>query len=110
MAKKHFGAWQRQPYAPVIQPVEPPQRGARENGIKFATDLTRISLGWPIPGDAHPDKPALDVLAFLLGSGLQFAASSRTARPPRAGALRVGRRVVVSQCGLFSVDADCQPG
>lgn len=110
MAKKHFGAWQRQPYAPVIQPVEPPQRGARENGIKFATDLTRISLGWPIPGDAHPDKPALDVLAFLLGSG-RSSRLYQELRDRRGLAHSVWAGAWSSaECGLFSVDADCNPG
>ena len=110
MALKHFGAWQRQPYAPVIQPVEPPQRGARENGIKFATDLTRISLGWPIPGDAHPDKPALDVLAFLLGSG-RSSRLYQELRDRRGLAHSVWAGAWSSaECGLFSVDADCNPG
>lgn len=110
MAKKHFGAWQRQPYAPVMQPVEPPQRGARENGIKFATDLTRISLGWPIPGDAHPDKPALDVLAFLLGSG-RSSRLYQELRDRRGLAHSVWAGAWSSaECGLFSVDADCNPG
>jgi len=109
LAKKHFGAWQRQPYAPVMQPKEPPQRGAREHRIKFATDLTRISLGWPIPGDADPDKPALDVLAFLLGSG-RSSRLYQELRDKRGLAHSVWAGAWSSaECGLFSVDADCNP-
>ena len=108
-AKQYFGAWQRQPYAPVMLPEEAPQQGPRVNRATFATELTRVSIGWPIPGDSDHDKPALDVLAFLLGSGR----SSRLFRE-----LREKRGIVHSvwagawssaECGLFSVDAECDP-
>ena len=109
VARKHFGSWQRQPYAPVMLPEEAPQQGPRVNRATFATELTRVSLGWPIPGDSHEDKAALDVLAFLLGAGR----SSRLFRE-----LREKRGLVHSvwagawssaECGLFSVDAECDP-
>ncbi|MDB6118079.1 MAG: Peptidase inactive domain protein [Verrucomicrobiaceae bacterium] len=108
-AKEHFGAWQRQPYAPVMLPVEAPQHAPRVNSRTFATELTRVSIGWPIPGDADLDKAALDVLAFLLGSGR----SSRLFQE-----LREKRGIVhnvwagawsSAECGLFSVDAECDP-
>ena len=108
-AKQHFGSWLRQPYAPVMLPVEAPQQAPRVNRTTFATELTRVSLGWPIPGDADPDKAALDVLAFLLGSGR----SSRLFQE-----LREKRGIVhnvwagawsSAECGLFSVDAECDP-
>jgi len=86
LAESCFGDWQRQPGNPVNLPVEPVQQSPRSARIGFATDITRISLGWPIPGETHEDKPALDVLAFLLGSGRSSA-----------------------ECGLFSVDAECDP-
>ena len=109
MVRKHFGAWKRQPYAPVMLPEEPVQKTPRENRIAFATELTRVALGWPIPGDSHEDKPALDVLAFLLGSGR----SSRLFRELR-DKLGLAHGVwagawCAAECGLFCVDAECDP-
>lgn len=67
--EKYFGSWERKPYEPVVMPEEPEQTAPRSARREFATDIARLSLGWHIPGEAHPDKAALDVLAFLLGGG-----------------------------------------
>ncbi len=108
-AKKHFGAWLRQPYAPVMLPVEPTQHALRQNRMTFATELTRLSLGWQIPGDAHEDKPAIDVLAFLLGSG-RSSRLYQELREKRGLAHYVWAGAWSSaECGLFSIDAECDP-
>ncbi len=109
LAEGLFGDWSRQPGNPVNLPVEPAQLSARTARIHFATDITRISLGWPIPGEIHEDKPALDVLAFLLGSGR----SSRLYRELR-DKLSLAHSVWAgawssAECGLLSVDAECDP-
>ncbi|MDB6137670.1 MAG: Peptidase inactive domain protein, partial [Verrucomicrobiaceae bacterium] len=108
-AKEHFGGWQRQPYAPVMLPDEPPQHAPRVNRTTFATELTRVSLGWPIPGDAHEDKAALDVLAFVLGAG-RSSRLFQELREKRALVHNVWAGAWSSaECGLFSVDAECDP-
>jgi zinc protease len=67
--EKYFASWERKPYEPVVMPEEPEQTAPRSARREFPTDIARLSLGWQIPGDAHEDKAALDVLAFLLGGG-----------------------------------------
>ncbi|MDQ6765897.1 MAG: insulinase family protein, partial [Verrucomicrobiota bacterium] len=54
---------------PVYIPPEPTQLGRREVHEEFATELTRLSLAWHIPEVTHPDVPALDLLATILGDG-----------------------------------------
>ena len=109
MARKHLGKWKRQPHAPVMLPEEPPQRAPRKNRVTFTTELTRLMLGWPIPGDAHEDKAALDVLAFLLGSG-RSSRLNLELRDKRGLVHSVGAGAWCSaECGLFSVDAECDP-
>jgi zinc protease len=108
-ARRYFGEWVRQPYGPVMLPAEVVQKGPRKAKTSFATELTRMTIGWPIPGDAHGDKPALDVLGFLLGSGR----SSRLYRELRekrgiAHSVWAGAFCAV-ECGLFSMDAECDP-
>ncbi|MEZ5387623.1 MAG: pitrilysin family protein [Prosthecobacter sp.] len=106
---KLFGGWKRRAFDPVLLPNEPRQQGARFAAKNFATELSRVAFAWQIPGESHPDKPALDVLAFLLGSGR----SSRLYQELRekqglahwvwAGAW------CAAECGLFSVEAECDP-
>ena len=66
---RHFGSAPRGRLAPVPVPAEPPQLASRERHLFEAVQLTRAELGWQIPGIAHPDAPALDVLASVLGGG-----------------------------------------
>lgn len=108
-AKTHFGSWKRQPYAPVMLPVEPDQHGERVVSTTFDTEITRIGFGWPIPGDASKDKAALDVLAFLLGSG-RSSRLNQELREKRGIAHHVWAGAwSTAESGLFSVDAECDP-
>ena len=108
-AKQHFGEWKRQPYAPVMLPLEPDQHGSRSVSTTFDTEITRIGIGWPIPGDSDKDKPALDVMAFLLGSG-RSSRLNQELREKRGLAHQVWAGAWSSvECGLFSVDAECDP-
>jgi zinc protease len=66
---KHFGSSPRARAAPVYLPDEPRQWACREQHLFEEVQLTRAGLGWRIPGLAHPDAPALDLLAALLGYG-----------------------------------------
>lgn len=94
---------------PVFIPPEPQQLGRREAHTEFNTELTRLHLVWHIPAITHPDVPALDVLAMVLGAGR----SSRLYRR-----LREDLGLVHSidawcyapgQPGLFGVDAVLDP-
>ena len=64
-----FAPHPRASLPPVFIPAEPMQLGRRERHTEFPTELTRLTLAWHVPGIAHPDVPALDVLAAVLGGG-----------------------------------------
>lgn len=66
---EHFGAAPRHELAPVYIPEEPPPQAPRALHRFEEVELTRAGLAWPIPGLAHPDAPALDLLAMILGHG-----------------------------------------
>jgi zinc protease len=105
--EKHFGTWERRPYEPIMMPEEPTQVAPRHAEKEFATDIVRLSISWPIQGETHPDKAALDVLGFLLGSGrssrlgLELRDKLGIAHYVGAGAWSALDR------GLFSVEAEC---
>ena len=70
LAHELFGGdWGRPARTAVARPVEPPRSGL---SCAFAEeDVTEawLHLAWPGPGVDHPDTPALDLLALLLGQG-----------------------------------------
>ncbi len=107
--KKHFGDWKRQPYEAVLLPDEPRQQSPRRIGKTFPSELTRIALGWQIPGETSEEKAALDVLAFLLGSG-RSSRLYQELREKRGIAHSVWAGAWCAQeCGLFSVEVECDP-
>ena len=57
------------PLAPAVLPVEPRQLAPREVIEEGVTELGHFHLSWHIPDLRHPDVPALEVLAVLLGMG-----------------------------------------
>ena len=67
--RNFFREAKAKPLAPVALPVEPPQAGQREVIEEAAIQLAHFHFAWHIPDVRHPDIPALDVLATLLGSG-----------------------------------------
>ncbi len=104
--EKYFGSWERKPYEPVVMPAEPDQTAARTTRKEFNTDIARLSLGWHILGEAHVDKAALDVLAFILGSG-RSSRLNLELRERLAIAHWVGASAWSAlDCGLFIIEAE----
>lgn len=65
----YFGALTRRKVAPVFIPTEPEQLGYRENRLRGDVQVSHTGMGFKIPGMAHPDSPALKILASVLGYG-----------------------------------------
>jgi zinc protease len=90
--------------------IDPPQLGPRHARETFAVPASRISLAWKSPALDHPDAPAFEVLAAMLGRG-RASRLHRTLREDRGLALEIsafswtgpGRE------GLFAVSADAEP-
>ncbi len=105
-----FAVHPRASLPPLFIPPEPPQFGRREQHTEFATELTRLSLAWHVPELTHPDVPALDVLAVVLGGGR----SSRLYRRLREELALVHSVdawcYAPSHAGLFGIDAVLDPG
>lgn len=66
---EHFGKASRVRLAPVLVPDEPAQLSRRDHHLAEDVQVSRAGLGWQIPGLTHPDAPALDMLAMVLGHG-----------------------------------------
>ena len=49
--------------------TEPPQIGSRSRSEKFAIPTSKLTMAWQVPALEHPDVPALDLFATILGTG-----------------------------------------
>lgn len=67
--EQHFGSVARRRLAPVLVPDETAQLSRRDQHLFEDVQVSRAGLGWQIPGLAHEDMPALDMLAMVLGHG-----------------------------------------
>ncbi|MFK5922951.1 MAG: pitrilysin family protein [Verrucomicrobiota bacterium] len=107
LAKAFEGA-PRRARSLVMLPDEPKQMGRRERHEEFSTDLSRMRLGWHIPGGSHPDGAALDVLAMMLGQG-QSSLLYRRIREELGLAHSVSASSYsLANTGLFLLAADCE--
>jgi zinc protease len=94
---------------PVFVPEEPPQLGRREVHNEFATELSRLALAWHVPEITHPDVPALDLLAGILGEG-RSSRLYRRVREEKGLAFAVSAfSYTPGDPGLFGVDATVDP-
>lgn len=90
--------------------IDPPQLGPRRARETFAIPTSRISLAWKIPALDHPDAPAFDLLAGILGRG-RASRLHRVLREEKELALEIsafswtgpGRE------GLLAASADANP-
>ncbi len=90
--------------------VDPPQMGPRRARETFAVPTSRISLAWKTPALDHPDAPAFDLLAAILGRG-RASRLHRSLREEKELALEIsafswtgpGRE------GLLAASADAEP-
>ncbi len=90
--------------------VDAPQLGPRRARETFAVPTSRISLSWKIPALDHPDTPAFDVLAAILGRG-RSSRLHRALREEQELALEISAFVWANpgREGLLAVSADALP-
>lgn len=90
-------------------PVDTPQLGPRKARETFDIPTSRISIAWKVPPLEHPDAPACDLLATMLGRG-KSSILHHTLRDERELALEIsafcwndpGRE------GLLAIQADAE--
>jgi len=67
--RESFSKTPARPIQHVPYPLEPQQTSPRQVIEEAPVELAHYHYSWHIPDLRHPDVPALDVLATLLGSG-----------------------------------------
>ena len=96
---------------------EPSRRpGLTEEGVsgfryrEWTGDIgqTQLAFGWRTPGTTHPDTPALDLLASLLGSG-RASRLYRAVRERRLASSVSAYNYTPTEIGIFVVHAETPP-
>ncbi len=104
-----FAGFQRRPRPPVSLPAEPKQIAPRRYRQTGPYEISRLHLAWHTVALDHPDAPALDVLAAIVGDGR----SSRLAQE-----IKENRRLAFNvdawsstpkDPGLFGISAQFEP-
>ncbi len=70
--REAFAAGARSRHEPLIDPA-PPAGGERRRIVALPGDQAHVFIGRPTVGRAHPDLPALELLAVVLGAGAGLA-------------------------------------
>lgn len=90
--------------------------GPNEEGVsgfryrEWSGDIlqTQLAFGWRTPGTTHPDTPALDLLAAVLGSG-RASRFYRAVRERRLASSVSAYNYTPTEIGVFVVHAETQP-
>ena len=68
-AEAWFGRYERKALAAVYLPEEPRQLAERGLSLYEDVQISRLAVGFQVPGLSHEDTPALDALSMALGNG-----------------------------------------
>jgi len=97
-----YGAWQR-PHVPIPPgPEEPAERTAALRVLRGDVERPLAAIGWRTVEAAHPDAPALDVAAAILGAGRGSWLSSAVRVPGLASAVQAAH-FTPGDVGVFDV-------
>ncbi len=105
-----FGSVPRGRLAPVLLASEPAQTAPREMHCYEDVELTRAGLAWHLPGLLHPDAPALDLLAAVLGQGDSSILWQSLREKARLVHSVDAHSWTPAEGGLFTVSFTCEPG
>lgn len=97
------------PLPPEVLPEEPRQTAPREILEEAPIELGHLHIAWHIPDARHPDLPALEVLATVLGQGRSSRLYQRIRERQRLVTSIDAWTYTTSLPGLFGVSATLEP-
>ncbi len=107
-ARARYAAWPARVAGRDPSPAEPARHDVRARTLRGPIALAQLALGWRTVPPLHPDAPALDLAAAVLGSGR----GSWLYRGVRAPGLATGVSAYhysPTEVGVFSIGAELEP-
>ncbi|HSI86937.1 MAG: M16 family metallopeptidase [Candidatus Methylacidiphilales bacterium] len=108
-AERLCGGLQRRPLPDLYLAEEPMQQSPRHARRTFPTQLSRLSMSWPVPGLHHEDIPALDVLSILMGEGRCSRLNQKIVEKEGLAESVSAYLYTPAHIGIWGVDARCAP-
>ncbi len=108
--RERFAAFFRKPNAPFVLPTEPPQLSPRVVFQEGAYNVSRLVRAWHTVPLAHPDAPAVDLLAEILGGGRSARLNRNLLERRRLVDAISAYSYTPKEAGLFAISAVFQPG
>lgn len=107
---ERFGSLLRGPGAEPLIPTDPLQISPRRSRATFAVPASRLAIAWKIPPLGHPDIPAYDLAAAVLGRG-RSSRLYRRLREESELALEISAWSwsQADRDGLFAISAEASP-
>jgi zinc protease len=108
LARAAYGDWPAAPGAVDRSPEEPERREVRARTLRGDVSQAELVLGWRAVPPLHPDAPALDLAAAVLGSG-RGSWLYRWLREPGIVTWAAAHNYAPTELGVFSVSAELRP-
>ncbi|HKU62093.1 MAG TPA: pitrilysin family protein [Gemmatimonadales bacterium] len=107
-AREAYGSWPSAAGAVDPSPEEPVRREVRARTLRGDVAQAELVLGWRAVPPLHPDAPALDLAATVLGSG-RGSWLYRRLREPGIVTWAAAHHYAPTEVGVFSVSAELRP-
>jgi zinc protease len=108
LAREAYGSWPGAPGAVDRSPEEPEHRQVRARTLRGDVSQAELVLGWRVVPPLHPDSPALDLAAAVLGSG-RGSWLYRSLREPGIVTWAAAHNYAPTELGVFTVSAELRP-
>jgi zinc protease len=108
LGERIYGGWRRPAGPTEPAPAEPDARVAAARVLRGDVERPLAAIGWRTVGPDHPDAPALDVAAAVLGSGRASWLSTAVRVPGLASAVTAGH-YTPGDVGVFDVSLTSHP-
>jgi zinc protease len=105
LARAAYGGWPAAAGAVDRSPEEPQRRQVRTRTLRGDVSQAELVLGWRAVPPLHPDSPALDLAAAVLGSG-RGSWLYRTLREPGIVTWAASHHYAPTELGVFTISAE----
>jgi len=106
-ARSRYGNWPARTAGTDPSPTEPPRRDVRARTLRGPITLAELVLGWRTVPPLHPDAPALDLAAAVLGSG-RGSWLYQSVRAPGLATDISAHHYSPTEVGVFSIGAELE--
>jgi zinc protease len=108
LVRAAYGSWEPRPVSIEPAPTEEPHSGIRVRTLRGDITHSHLAIGWQAVDPLHPDAPALDLAAAVLGMG-RGAWLYRALRESGIAISASAHFYAPTELGVFGLSAEFEP-